>query len=99
LAHNRFLDAISAATHVACAVGGSSSNSDNELAWEFAFKAEKSAQTWLLRDVVGNPFHPPRKKPAGLSATLRDLACAAYQERMLPSGELDPVRLAVVADA
>ena len=37
--------------------------------------------------------------PAGRTPLVVSLAEAAYQERQLPSGELDPARLAVLADA
>ena len=57
----------------------------------------------LLRDIVANPFAaPPRIDPAWLAwndGTIAKLAEAAYQERALPSGELDRERLAVLADA
>jgi hypothetical protein len=53
----------------------------------------------LLRDAVGNPFRPA---PLGLGwpgADALALALAAYEERLLPSGRLDPARLSVLADA
>ncbi len=57
----------------------------------------------LVRDVFGNPFRPaPAADAAGLawrSSTVRALARAAYEERLLPEGTLDPGRLAVLADA
>ena len=58
----------------------------------------------MLRCVFGNPFDPPSSAidPAlGLwnEGTLERLALAAYEERLLPSGHLDAVRLAVLADA
>jgi hypothetical protein len=64
---------------------------------------EPACQCALLRDVVGNPF---RQLPP-LSPSLFDwqgvlvqkLAQAAYEYRQLPSGRLDPARLAVLADA
>ena len=37
--------------------------------------------------------------PAWLTSAVNDLATAAYEERTLPSGELDPARLTVLADA
>jgi hypothetical protein len=52
----------------------------------------------VLRDLV-NPFLPIAPDAAHLSPTALSLARAAYDERHLPSGELDPVRLAVLADA
>ncbi len=55
--------------------------------------------TALLRDVLGNPFRPTRFKRAWASNIVAGLAQAAYDKRQLPSGELDPHRLAVLADA
>jgi hypothetical protein len=57
----------------------------------------------LMRDVVENPFRPARVADAAWLAwgegTVLRLARAAYEDRLLPSGHLDPARLAVVADA
>jgi hypothetical protein len=64
---------------------------------------ERASQADLLRDTVGNPFRPlPPIRPS-----LRDyngglvprLAQAAYDDRLMPCGHLDPSRLAVLADA
>ena len=52
-----------------------------------------------MRDVVGNPFRPQRLDPALRNPTVLAMAQAAYQERLLPSGELDRTRLAILADA
>jgi hypothetical protein len=99
LAHVRFQDAISCSNHIACAVGDISSNPDDELAWEVAFKAEKAAQVRLLRDIFGNPFRPVAINPAWQTPTVVALAQAAYDNRTLPGGTLEPARLAVLADA
>jgi hypothetical protein len=53
----------------------------------------------LLRDILGNHFRPPSIAPDWLTPTVTGLAAVAYEERFLPSGELDNVRLAVLADA
>jgi hypothetical protein len=57
----------------------------------------------LLRCVVGNPFAPtPPIAPSLLTwsdGLVTKLARAAYDNRTLPAGTLDPVRLAVLADA
>src|SRR5262249_31345590 len=53
----------------------------------------------LLRDIFGNPFCPVRCPPAWRTADVLALARAAYDERILPSGELDPQRLLILADA
>ena len=53
----------------------------------------------LLREILGNPFRTVTVDPAWLTPTVRSLAEAAYDERRLPSGELDLARLAVLSDA
>lgn len=53
----------------------------------------------LLRCVVGNPFCHVIIDPACLTPNVIHLATAAYDERSMPSGELDPARLAVLSDA
>jgi hypothetical protein len=59
-------------------------------------------QASLVREVIGNPFRPAAADPAWLAwsdGTVVKLAQAAYEDRDLPSGYLDPTRLAVLADA
>jgi hypothetical protein len=53
----------------------------------------------ILRCVFGNPFRPVTLDPAHRTPTVVSLARVSYDERQLPSGELDPQRLAVLADA
>ena len=53
----------------------------------------------LLREMIGNPFRPFHLNCASVTPGVADLAKAAYAERILPSGELDRARLAVLADA
>jgi hypothetical protein len=53
----------------------------------------------ITRDVAGSPFRPVTIDPAWLTPTVTNLATAAYDERTLPSGELDLARLAILADA
>src|SRR5262245_56756251 len=66
----------------------------------FAARAsERKHQCVLLRCVFGNPFRPRTPEPAWLTPTVVALARAAYEERLLPSGELNAIRLAVLADA
>jgi hypothetical protein len=62
-------------------------------------EGEQHFQAPLLRDVVGNPFRPVTVDPVSITSTVTNLAGAAYEECALPSGELDPDRLAVLADA
>ncbi len=60
---------------------------------------ERVEQVSLLRDLFGNPFRPVTVSPAWQTPQLVALAQAAYEERELPAGTLDPARLAVLADA
>jgi hypothetical protein len=60
---------------------------------------EWDAQARRIRCIFGNPFHPARLDPAWLTPTVTSLATAAYEERAMPSGELDATRLAILSDA
>lgn len=53
----------------------------------------------IIRDIFGNPFRAITLAAAHRTPTVVSLARAAYDDRQLPSGELDPHRLAVLADA
>jgi hypothetical protein len=68
-----------------------------DLSREQAAQGERAAQAGLLRDIVGNPFHPALA--LGCLLSVASLAQAAYDARTLPSGHLDPSRLAILADA
>jgi hypothetical protein len=75
------------------------------------FRCEGEAAGWrdlrsqcdLLREVFGNPFRPPSAVDDAVlrwnGGVVRKLAEAAYEERSLPEGTLDAVRLTVLADA
>jgi hypothetical protein len=79
-------------------------------AWEAAVEAaaygedaaaqgrEAAHQAALLRDIFG-PLAFAASLRAWHQGTAVRLARAAYEERELPSGHLDPARLAVLADA
>jgi hypothetical protein len=56
-------------------------------------------QAALIRDIFGNPWRTVTIAPAWRTATVQALAQAAYEERDLPSGLLNPLRLAILADA
>jgi hypothetical protein len=62
-------------------------------------EGESTAQCDLLRDIFGNPFLPVFLDPAWQTPTVLALATAAYENRLLPAGTLEPARLAVLADA
>jgi hypothetical protein len=53
----------------------------------------------LFRDIFGNPFRPVTILPACLTPQVVALARAAYEQREMPSGQLGPACLAVLADA
>jgi hypothetical protein len=66
---------------------------------------ESKFQAALLRCIVGNPFRPATVSPAvltwraGNGRAVAALAAVADEERLLPDGQLDAARLAVLADA
>jgi hypothetical protein len=65
-----------------------------------AVRAESAEQMRLFRDLFGPlPFRSVILSPAWLTPTVVSLAQAAYEQQDLPSGHLDPARLAVLADA
>jgi hypothetical protein len=53
----------------------------------------------ILHEILGNPFRRVTPDAAWLTPSVTLLAQAAYDERSLPAGILDPDRLAVLADA
>ena len=58
------------------------------------------AQCGLIHDILGNPFRPVALDRAWrFGVAVKRIAQAAYDERILPSGALEPARLAVLADA
>jgi hypothetical protein len=67
------------------------------------WRGEFTAQAVLLREVVADPFRPVPAVdpawPAWQGDTPARLAQAAYDERHLPEGTLDPTRLALLGDA
>jgi hypothetical protein len=93
-----FLDAGSAAYYAAfgacCRYGGG-----GFVPLLGAVDAEQGIQAGLLRDLCGNPFRLVTLSRACLTPQVVALAQAAYEQRELPAGALDPARLAVLADA
>jgi hypothetical protein len=61
--------------------------------------AEAKHQADLLRDIFGNPGRSVCLDRSWLTPTVLALAATAREVRALPSGELDPARLLVLADA
>lgn len=66
---------------------------------EIALENEEKGQSFLFRDIFGNPFRPIALDPSWLTPTVQSLAQAAYNEPILPAGTLDNNRLAILADA
>jgi hypothetical protein len=66
-------------------------------------RAAERIQADLVRDIIWNPFAPPPPIPLSLLALsdglVVNLARATYEDRIMPAGTLDPVRLGVLADA
>jgi hypothetical protein len=60
---------------------------------------ERAAAVRNIRCIFGNPFRPVTFDDTWRTPLVASLATAAYEERSLPSGELDPARLSVLADA
>jgi hypothetical protein len=71
----------------------------NNPVFEKANAAEGRASAVLLRDIIGGLSRRVAFRPAWQTPTVVGLAQAAYENRDLPSGHLEPSRLAVLADA
>jgi hypothetical protein len=54
---------------------------------------------WLVREVFEPPFRSANGDLGWQTRTVASLAQAAYDERSMPNGHLDAVRLAILADA
>jgi hypothetical protein len=67
--------------------------------WGTVFKGERREHCEWLRDII-HPFRPPALLDASwLTPAVLSLATASYEDRILPSGELLPERLAALARA
>jgi hypothetical protein len=53
----------------------------------------------LAREIFGNPFRPITIRPEWRTGAVISMAATVYEERALPSGQFDPVLLAILADA
>ena len=53
----------------------------------------------VLWGILGNPFRPVPLHRSWLTPDVLSLARAAYDQRTLPAGTLEPARLALLADA
>jgi hypothetical protein len=66
---------------------------------EEALAAAASALRLRRLDIFGNPFRPVNVSSSWLTPDVLTLAQAAYDDRTLPAGTLEPTRLALLADA
>jgi hypothetical protein len=84
-------DALKAAERTAGSVGWvRSSAADRESIWQTPD---------LIRETFGNPFRPAAFEDSWRTPDVMSLAQAVYEERWVPSGWLDNVRVGVLADA
>jgi hypothetical protein len=60
---------------------------------------ENERLSGMLKGIFGNPFRLVSIEPTWQTPTVLAIAHAAYENRNLPAGTLDPDRLAVLADA
>jgi hypothetical protein len=96
-AAHRALDVVHWRTHLPLAARHAAGVRYNEGAGDAqALEKERAAQARLLRCVFGNSS---RLAAVRSPRDAISLAKAAYEERHLPSGHLDPARLAVLSDA
>jgi hypothetical protein len=72
---------------------------DGERRWKQVKAQEEDSQAGLLRDIFGNPFRPVALDSALRTPAVLALTQAAYDNRNLPVGTLEPDRLAILADA
>lgn len=82
-----------------CSWGVASASASGSPRRAEAEAAERVEHMVCVRCVLGNPFRRPRAGRWRRDATVLSLARATYDNRSLPAGHLDPVRLAVLADA
>jgi hypothetical protein len=102
VAINAAEETAAAAAAAAYAAGGNDPGSAD--AARAARAAEETAQVAYLRCLFGSsPFRPLPPSAASFlhwhGGIIKRLAEEAYEHRLLPSGQLDPERLAVLADA
>jgi hypothetical protein len=95
---DEFVSGVTAAQNAREALGFSVSGQAWSHRYVKTMHREEAHQFAILRDICANPFRPVTIDPDWLTQTVTSLATAAYNERILPSGELDTARLGVLAD-
>ena len=74
----------------------------DRLLWNQTFASHLRVESYLFRDIFGNPFRPITITPAILTwhdGTIPRLAQAIYEERQMLAGTFDPARMNILADA
>jgi hypothetical protein len=79
-------------------------DADNGLDWQQRFDSQRQAaadrqHVELLRELFGNRFRPLTIEQSRLTPDIKALVPACYENRSLPSGELERARLTILADA
>jgi hypothetical protein len=99
-AADAFAYAASAHTADAQAAAGAANAARPEAGYYARYVTPRKEHPGPLRDLFGPlPFRPVTVSPGWQAPQVVAQAQAAYDERELPAGTLDPIRLAVLADA
>ena len=99
-AADAFAYAASAHTADAQAAAGAANAAHPEAGYYARYVTPRKEHPGPLRDLFGPlPFRPVTVSPGWQTPQVVAQAQAAYDERELPAGTLDPTRLAVLADA
>ena len=99
-AADAFAYAASAHTADAQAAAGAANAAHPEAGYYARYVTPRKEHPGPLRDLFGPlPFRPVTVSPGWQAPQVVAQAQAAYDERELPAGTLDPTRLAVLADA
>jgi hypothetical protein len=88
-----------AAFHAAFAVATSERRGDDDPASKEVVRRELATYAGTVREIFGNPFRAVIFDPRWLTPDVVSLSQAAHDERTLPTGELNQIRLSVLADA
>jgi hypothetical protein len=100
LRHPHDLELKRASFMAAVAVGPNAGNAQALIRGSDLNLVSKDNRSRILRDIFGPlPFRPVALPPTCQTPTVVALAQAAYDNRLLPAGTLEPARLAVLADA
>jgi hypothetical protein len=88
------------AYHAAIALAyGATPGRERDERFQVSHNAERLVQARLLHEIFSDPFRTVALNPTWRTPTVTALATAAYDNRILPTGTLDPDRLAILADA